>query len=210
MQNSHDFIKIGISFTSALVAMLISSGSYSNREKSWQNDHEKISEFLETRMKTTNSTQTERLAWHLLATSKRFGMDVALILSIIDVESSFKIDAVSSQGAIGLMQLQPNTARFIAERVRFNYQGKSDLFDPFKNISLGVAYLSWLKDIYHGQMDLYLSAYNAGPSRVDEYREQSENGNVAESFSLTRDYVLKVREGFFALRREQLARLALF
>ena len=84
----------------------------------------------------------------------------ALIHSVIKVESNYNPAAVSSKGALGLMQLIPSTAR------RF---GVLDAFDPADNIQGGAKYLRYLLDLYGGDYPLALAAYNAGEGAVAKY-----------------------------------------
>jgi hypothetical protein len=84
-----------------------------------------------------------------------------LVHSVIKVESNYNPLAVSSKGAQGLMQLMPATAR------RF---GVANAFDPIDNIQGGTKYLKYLLDLYKGDYNLALAAYNAGEAAVDKYR----------------------------------------
>jgi hypothetical protein len=100
-----------------------------------------------------------------------------LIHSVIKVESNYNANAISSKGALGLMQLIPATAR------RF---GVSDVFNPIQNIQGGAKYLRYLLDLYHDNYPLALAAYNAGEAAVERY------GGVPP-FAETRNYVVLVR-----------------
>ncbi|NJM81664.1 MAG: lytic transglycosylase domain-containing protein [Tabrizicola sp.] len=100
----------------------------------------------------------------------------ALVLAVIGIESAGKSDAVSSAGAIGLMQLIPATAK------RF---GVTDSTDPSQNIRGGVAYLDWLLKEFDNDPLMVLAAYNAGEGAVKA------NGGVPP-YAETRDYVPKV------------------
>jgi soluble lytic murein transglycosylase-like protein len=84
-----------------------------------------------------------------------------LVHSVIKVESNYNPQAVSPKGALGLMQLMPETAR------RF---GVSNAFDPIDNIQGGAKYLKYLLDLYKGDYSLALAAYNAGEGAVEKYR----------------------------------------
>ncbi len=99
-------------------------------------------------------------------------MDPAYVLSVIQIESSFRSSVVSPVGAVGLMQLMPATARYVAPRHGIHRKiTVSDLRDPFLNLSLGVAYLRELRDRYAGLSAYYpLAAYNLGPARLDQLR----------------------------------------
>jgi soluble lytic murein transglycosylase-like protein len=87
-------------------------------------------------------------------------LPVALIQSVIQVESNFNPHAVSPKGALGLMQLIPSTAH------RF---GVSDVFDPVENIQGGARYLRYLVDLFQGDYRLAVAAYNAGEGAVARY-----------------------------------------
>ncbi|MBP1992828.1 lytic transglycosylase domain-containing protein [Paenibacillus eucommiae] len=90
--------------------------------------------------------------------SSRFGVDVSLIKAVINQESSFDSQAVSSAGAKGLMQLMDGTARGL---------GVTDSFDAQQNVQGGTQYLANLLNKYGGNEGIALAAYNAGPGRVD-------------------------------------------
>lgn len=89
-----------------------------------------------------------------------FGLDPALIKAVIRAESGGDPQAVSSKGALGLMQLMPKTAR---ELMVYNP------FDPAENIWGGSKYLSWLLDSFDGDIIAALAAYNSGPGAVERY-----------------------------------------
>jgi len=91
----------------------------------------------------------------------RYGLDPALVLAVIQVESAFRTDAVSPKEAAGLMQLIPETAD------RFDVR---DVFDPQDNVRGGIKYLRWLLAYFRGDVTLALAGYNAGEGAVDRYR----------------------------------------
>ena len=89
------------------------------------------------------------------------GLDPALVNAIIEVESGGRTDAISSKGAVGLMQLMPETAREL---------GVADRTDVRQNIKGGTEYLKSLLERFRGDVILALAAYNAGPSAVEKYK----------------------------------------
>jgi len=92
-------------------------------------------------------------------------VDYRLVLAVIEVESNYRHDAISRRGARGLMQLKPSTAQEVAQKTDMSYSGSSDLFEPVKNIQIGVHFLSKLIDDFKSiQKALY--AYNFGPNRA--------------------------------------------
>ncbi|HRO01302.1 MAG TPA: lytic transglycosylase domain-containing protein [Nitrobacter sp.] len=102
---------------------------------------------------------------HVTEASQRFGLPASWIAAVIRAESAGNMRAVSSAGAMGLMQVMPDTWAELRTRYGFGY----DPFDPRDNILAGTAYLREMWDRY-GNVGAMLAAYNAGPARYDEYR----------------------------------------
>jgi len=93
--------------------------------------------------------------------SNRYKYDWRIIFSIIYAESNFRRRLVSSEGAIGLMQIMPATAKFISEAAGVRYRGPSTLYSPRDNIRLGVYYLRYLESSV-GVLGIALTMYNRG------------------------------------------------
>lgn len=134
-----------------------------------------------------------------------YDLDPYLISAVIWAESRYKETAVSRSGAIGLMQLMPETGQWVAGKMKIKDFKEEDLFDPETNIKLGTWLLNWLYQKYDGNVELTLSAYNAGAARVQGWlddgiitEENVENIPYAE----TRSYVtivLQAREHYVRL-----------
>ena len=108
-----------------------------------------------------SAAQIRDLSQYILITTLRYHVKPSLLLSLIDVESEFRPGAVSSQGAIGLMQVMPATAAaFLGESVT-----EAMLHDPKKNIEVGLSYLVELRRRFK-KPEYYLTAYNIGPSEL--------------------------------------------
>ena len=118
-------------------------------------------------------------------------VEPALVAAVIRTESGFDPEVESSQGAYGLMQIQPVTAGFISERGGI----AGDYRAPKTNIRMGTWYLSYLQNRYKGDERLVLAAYNSGEGQVDAW--VSERGfDVYRDipFEETREYVEDVSE----------------
>jgi soluble lytic murein transglycosylase len=119
--------------------------------------------------------------------AQHYRLNPALLAAVIEQESKFNAGARSSTGAIGLMQLQPATAKGIAIHTGGNDFVLADLDDPEINVRYGSWYLRHLLDKYHDER-LALAAYNAGQANVDDWRSKGED----IQFSETRAYVSRV------------------
>jgi soluble lytic murein transglycosylase len=119
--------------------------------------------------------------------AQNYRLDPALLAAVIYQESKFQADAKSDSGAIGLMQLRPDTAKGIAIRTGGSRFQTSDLYNPEINVRYGSWYLRHLLDKY-GDEKTALAAYNAGQRNVDTWRAQGRG----IQFSETRAYVDRV------------------
>ena len=123
----------------------------------------------------------QRYAHIIQTASKAYGVDASLVHAVISAESAYNPNAVSRTGAMGLMQLMPDTAR------RYGVQ---NMMDPTENIHGGVRYLRDLLDMFKGRLDLAIAAYNAGENAVIR------SGLKIPPYAETRHYVPKVL-GFY-------------
>ena len=98
-----------------------------------------------------------------------YKLDTCLVLSIINIESSFKFDSKSTASAIGLMQLKLDTANDMAKRNNERSLTENDLYDIELNIKYGCQYLRYLIDYYDGDITLVLCGYNAGLGNVNKW-----------------------------------------
>jgi soluble lytic murein transglycosylase-like protein len=120
---------------------------------------------LESGLRPENKADANRLGRTIMRAARKHRLSPALILALIETESSFRYAVHSRAGAVGLMQLKPSTAAYVAERYKLPYEGAEDLEDPVRNVRLGIAYLAYLKDRF-GHSAHYLAAYNLGPARL--------------------------------------------
>lgn len=120
-----------------------------------------------------NSSNVQRM---LYIAAQKHGVDPSLVDAVAKAESNYQQECVSSAGAVGVMQLMPETA---------NMLGVNNIYDVRENINGGVKYLKQMLDMFHGDTALAVAAYNAGPGAVQKY------GGIPP-FSETKQYVAKV------------------
>lgn len=139
----------------------------------------------------------------ILASARRHSVNPYLIAAVIDAESDWHADTVSDAGAVGLMQLLPQTAQDVEEAGLVNLRdimsqeemlsssGPPPLTRPAVNIEYGTAYLRLLVERYH-EIEPAVAAYNAGMGNVDEWLD--DGGDIREEieFPETKHYVLRV------------------
>lgn len=121
--------------------------------------------------------------------ARHYGIDPHLIKAVMEVESGFNPDVVSEKGAVGLMQIMPETANGLSLRLG-NGLKKAVLSNPDVNIHLGTFLLSELARRYDSNLDLMLAAYNAGEGNVEKYNNQ------VPPFSETQKYIHDVKASY--------------
>ncbi len=134
------------------------------------------------------SVNSEQLATTIVAESKAAGYDPLFVTAVIFAESTFKQAAKSNRGALGLMQILPDTAKFIARVDGHDWRGSWSLTnDPSYNIRLGIAYLKHLESDYNLSTEQMLMAYNWGPANVVKYLKREKHPPTE-----TKNYVKKI------------------
>ena len=133
--------------------------------------------------------------------SNMYDVDEYLVYSIIRAESNYEEDAVSNKGAMGLMQIMPDTGKWVAEKLEIENFTPQDLLDSEKNIMIGVWYFKYLLDKFDGELSLAVTAYNAGPTNVNKWLSQKEYSNNGQTlitipFEETRKYERKVMNAY--------------
>jgi soluble lytic murein transglycosylase-like protein len=120
-------------------------------------------------------------------------LDPFLLLAVIKTESHFRIDMRGTQGEIGLMQVMPLTAKWLAPQAGFSARKRINLKDPATNIRIGATYLAALRKSFPGFGSRYIAAYNMGPTNVRRFIAQRIEP------SMYPDRVLKNYNAFYAM-----------
>ena len=134
--------------------------------------------------------------------SAEYGVPEDMIYAVIKTESSFDSSAVSNKGAVGLMQMLPETFEWLTKDILRDHLGAGMLYDPETNIKYGTYYLSRLYNRF-GDWDTALAAYNGGEGNVSEWLADSRYStdgqkliidNIPKEFNETKNYVKKVNK----------------
>lgn len=120
------------------------------------------------------------------AAAQRYDLPLALVRAVVHTESNYNPRAVSSVGAMGLMQIMPSTAKYL---------GVKDAFDPHQNVHGGCKFLRLLANRFNGDMVLTIAGYHAGAGAVQKY------GGVPP-YESTRAYVKAVMRRYYAYERQ--------
>ncbi|MDC9729931.1 MAG: transglycosylase SLT domain-containing protein [Methyloprofundus sp.] len=145
--------------------------------------HKKYKLLIRTRPKSYNSAlkvmavNKKKYAPIILAAARKHKIDEALIHAVIRAESAYDANAISSAGAVGLMQLMPGTAK---------QYGALNRTDPKQNVFAGTRYLKYLISLFPQDLKLAIAAYNAGESTVKRYK------NTIPPYPETQKYVRQV------------------
>jgi len=138
---------------------------------------------------------------HITEASELYNVDKVLIASVINAESSFKPNAVSNKGAIGLMQVMPSTGEWVAKKMSVEW-GDEILYDPRTNILIGTYYLNYLLNKFN-DVTTALIAYNAGEGKVAVWLSENDTTTLTSCpYPVTNRYVKKVMNGldFYKVR----------
>lgn len=132
--------------------------------------------------------------------SAQYDLDPYFVAAIIHTESGFDPEAVSKVGAIGLMQIMPETGDWIAGKLGKENFTSNDLYDPQTNIEMGCWYLDFLEERFDS-LPVMMAAYNAGHNKVKEWLgdpQYSQDGKTLTSipYDQTDNYVKKVTKAY--------------
>lgn len=125
---------------------------------------------------SSSARSTDEISKYITDAAQKYGVDAKLLSAVAETESGYNQDAVSGAGAVGVMQLMPNTAEGL---------GVTDIHDAKQNIEGGAKYLKQLLNDFNGNVRKAVAAYNAGPQAVKKY-------NDVPPYAETQNYVSHV------------------
>lgn len=141
-------------------------------------DDKKIKDFVHKTVKEELPAKfkkyAKRLSRTILEESKRYNFDPVFLMAVMRTESTFRPDAVGGIGEIGLMQIRPETGKWLCQKFGFTWKGKKTLKDPIMNVRLGSAFLDHLRKNFDSHGQLYISAYNIGARKVSRKVSQKD------------------------------------
>jgi soluble lytic murein transglycosylase-like protein len=137
-----------------------------------QSDLQGVERVFRSKLSYRYKKKAKELAKTLINVCKEIGVPPQMALALISVESSFRPTARSHMGAIGLMQLLPNTGRAWAKRSGVKWRGIRTLKDPESSIKIGLRYFAYLIKRFNGNVESALIAYNLGPTRLRRLQRQ--------------------------------------
>jgi soluble lytic murein transglycosylase-like protein len=140
------------------------------------------------------STNFKAVRHHMRDAAKTYNVDFELLQAMIVAESGFDHLAVSPKGAIGLMQLMPDTAKRFGVNADKSKSVELKLRDPKTNINAGAKYLRTLINMFPGKLELAIASYNAGEGAVQKF------GNKIPPYKETQNYVSTVIQTYLALK----------
>ncbi|MCM2282040.1 MAG: lytic transglycosylase domain-containing protein [Bdellovibrionaceae bacterium] len=125
-----------------------------------------IRDHVSASLRASDKGLTRKITRAIIREAKHNQMDPVFVMSIIAQESRFNTRALGRHGEIGLMQIKPSTAEWIATRFGLEWKGAESLYDPATNIKIATQYFAWLRASFARRPAAYVAAYNMGPVAV--------------------------------------------
>lgn len=141
-------------------------GSYAARVEGHRDLNYLVYKKLERSMSKEWKSWLPQMTEVLITECRKRDMDPVFVLAIIQTESQFNTYAKGRVGEIGLMQVRPETAAWIARKYQLPWQGVNSLYDPITNIKIGITYFAHLRSQFESRPHHYVPAYNMGPKNL--------------------------------------------
>jgi soluble lytic murein transglycosylase len=130
------------------------------------NLHFKLYQEVRLQLTAEHRSKAFKLTQAILRESARYSFDPVFVAAVIKTESKYNPLAIGNVGEIGLMQVRPETAFWIAKKYKISFNSSQELKDPVRNVVIGVAYLHYLRSQFSTKAYRYIAAYNMGPANV--------------------------------------------
>lgn len=138
----------------------------------------------------------------IITESKAYGFDPIFIVAVIKTESTFNPSARGTSGEIGLMQIRPQTAKWLADKYNVEWNGEGALYDPVYNVRLGIRYFSLLRSKFQQTAYYYIPAYNMGPANVRRLHDGEDDLHSIE-FAYSKKVMQYYRSTYRKLAEQQ-------
>lgn len=161
--------------------------SHAAQKNQLSNLHFKLYQEVRRQLAPEHRSKSFRITRAILKESAKYNFDPVFVAAIIKTESRYNPHAIGKVGEIGLMQIRPETAAWIAEKMGLDFKAANDLRDPVKNIQIGVAYMDYLRGTFPDKAYRYIAAYNMGPKNVrkllaQEKKPQDYPGRIYKNY----------------------------
>lgn len=154
-----------------------------------------------------HSNKSKSIAIALQLEAVQYGLDPLFLMAMIQNESGFNPERIGSAGEIGLMQIKPSTAKWIAARAQVFYKNEDTLKNPIHNIKIGAALLHQLRDEFDSKPISYISAYNMGSGKVRSLAKKMMKPTVYVQAVMKRYLALhKAFENFPSVKNRKIAK----
>jgi soluble lytic murein transglycosylase len=142
----------------------------------------------------------------LISDSQAYHFDPVFLLAVMQTESGFNTNAVGTSGEIGLMQIRPETAEWIAGKYGIKWQGPKSLYEPSVNIRIGIRYFAYLRETFANRADKYVTAYNMGVKQTRRLGRNIASVEVADTdiFLVKPKYAAKVLMNYGKIYRQMI------
>jgi soluble lytic murein transglycosylase len=178
--------------------------SFARRLEGEQNLNYLIFQEIEKGMGSQWKDKVPELTQAIISESRELEFDPVFILAVIQTESQFNPNARGSAGEIGLMQILPPTAEWIAKKYKVPWNGDQTLFNPVTNIRIGIRYFDYLRSEFERMAYHYLPAYNMGPKNMRRVTRQIGDSD-SDGRILKRDYAMRVMKNYSEIYEEMVA-----
>lgn len=128
--------------------------------------HQKMHSLVKENLAEKHLDRSLEISRAIITESQKHKLDPFFVIAVIKTESKFDPEALGGHGEIGLMQIKPDTAEWIVDKLSLEVPQTFRLMDPVTNIRIGTAYMSYLRKKFPHKPQRYIAAYNMGPSNV--------------------------------------------